>query len=71
MRYAYQLNPGGPAAGQPQSPVTTPAHPVTTSSGKPPLDEQGHNSGWATASDNPTAGPDSDALEPPTQRTTI
>lgn len=83
MRYAYQLNPGGPAAGQPPSPVTTPAHPVTTSSGKPPLDEQGHDSGWAAASDNPTAGPDqhaserhgsgrdaseSDALDPPTQR---
>ena len=77
MRYAYQLNPGGPAAGQPSTPVTTPAHPVTTSP-KPPLDEQGHNSGWAAASDNPTAGPDhltserdtseKDGLEPPTQR---
>ena len=69
MRYAYQLNPGCPAAGQPSTPVITPADLVTTSSGKPPLDEQGHNSGWAAASDNPTAGPDSDALEPPTQRT--
>jgi hypothetical protein len=73
MRYAYQLNPGCPAAGQPSTPLINPAHPVTTPSGKPPLEEQGHNSGWAAASDNHTAGPghypsEPDALEPPTQR---
>ncbi|HWO15017.1 MAG TPA: hypothetical protein VNN80_36190, partial [Polyangiaceae bacterium] len=41
---------------------------MTTSSGKPPIDEQGHNARWVPASDSAPAQPDGDAAEPPTQR---
>jgi hypothetical protein len=40
---------------------------VTTSSGKPPFDEQPLDTSW-DADDSPTAGPDSSAGDPPTPR---